>query len=126
MALTFIEKIFPNESKKMIKGLAPVVDKVFALEEELKALSDAELKLRGVSLKNRVMKDIEGLTGEQLVRIQKQVLDKALPEAFALVRESSRRTLHMMHYRVQVIGGILLHKGHIAEMRTGEDRKSVV
>lgn len=125
MALTFIEKIFPSESKKTIKEITPIVDKVFVLEDELKVLSDTDLKLRGISLKERVMKEIEGLMGEALIRTQKQVLDKVLPEAFALVREASRRTLHMMHYRVQVIGGILLHKGHIAEMRTGEGKTLV-
>ena len=76
-------------------------------------------------LKSKVMKSLEGLTGDELKKTEKKVLEEALPEAFALVRESARRTLHMMHYRVQVIGGTLLHRGHIAEMRTGEGKTLV-
>jgi preprotein translocase subunit SecA len=71
------------------------------------------------------MGEIEGLVGEELIKKEKKVLEEVLPEAFALVRESARRTLHMMHYRVQVVGGILLHRGHIAEMRTGEGKTLV-
>lgn len=125
MAFTFIEKLFPNESKKTIKKLEPIVDKVFSFEEDFKALSSDDLRSRGLSLKDRVMKEIEGLTGEERKRVEKKILEEVLPEAFALVREASRRTLHMMHYRVQVVGGILLHRGHIAEMRTGEGKTLV-
>jgi preprotein translocase subunit SecA len=71
------------------------------------------------------MSQIAGLIGDELIQKEKKVLEEVLPEAFALVRESARRTLHMMHYRVQVIGGILLHRGHIAEMRTGEGKTLV-
>ena len=120
-----IASIFPDESKKLIKSLQPVADKVFSYEEELKGLTDELLKNRGLALKARVMKELEGLKGDELKRVEKKVLDEVLPEAFALVRESARRTLHMMHYRVQVIGGMLLHRGHIAEMRTGEGKTLV-
>lgn len=125
MPFAFIEKLFPNESKKTIKKLTPTVDKVCSYEDEMKGLSGEDLKARSLSLKARVMKEIEGLSGEELIRKEKLVLEEVLPEAFALVRESSRRTLHMMHYRVQIIGGILLHRGHIAEMRTGEGKTLV-
>lgn len=120
-----IASIFPDESKKLIKSLQPVADKVFSFEEELKGFSDEALKERSLMLKAKVMKAIEGLKGEELKKAEKKVLEEVLPEAFALVRESARRTLHMMHYRVQVIGGILLHRGHIAEMRTGEGKTLV-
>ena len=120
-----IASIFPDESKKLIKSLQPVADKVFSYEEELKGLTDELLKNRGLALKARVMKELVGLKGDELKRVEKKVLDEVLPEAFALVRESARRTLHMMHYRVQVIGGMLLHRGHIAEMRTGEGKTLV-
>lgn len=120
-----INAIFPDESKKTIKKLTPLVDAVFSYEDELKLLTDVELKQRSLLLKERVMKEIEGLTGAELKTAEKKVLEDVLPEAFALVRESARRTLHMMHYRVQVIGGILLHRGHIAEMRTGEGKTLV-
>ncbi len=120
--MSIISKFFPDESKKTIKSLSPIVDAVFAHEEALKSLTDIELKHKGISLKERVQKEIEGLSGVELKRKEKEILDEVLPLAFALVREASRRTLHMMHYRVQVIGGILLHRGHIAEMRTGEGK----
>lgn len=120
-----ISSIFPDESKKLIKKLEPVADQVFSFEDELKSLSDEALKERSLLLKQKVMKSIEGLSGEELKRTERKVLDEVLPEAFALVRESARRTLHMMHYRVQVIGGMLLHRGHIAEMRTGEGKTLV-
>ncbi|MFA6608468.1 MAG: preprotein translocase subunit SecA [Candidatus Paceibacterota bacterium] len=123
--MSFITKLFPDESKKAIKQLTPIVDKVFSFEEELKSLSDDELKLRSLKLKEQVMKDLEGLSGDELKHTEKIVLEAVLPHAFALVRESARRTLHMMHYRVQVVGGILLHRGHIAEMRTGEGKTLV-
>lgn len=120
-----LSAIFPSESKTLIKKLQPLADRVFLHEEELKALTDEELKARSLALKVQVQKDIEGLTGEALKETEKKVLEAVLPLAFALVREASRRTLRMMHYRVQVIGGILLHRGHIAEMRTGEGKTLV-
>ncbi len=120
-----VSSLFPDESKKLIKTLQPVADKVFSYEEELKSLGDEALKERGLMLKSRVMKSLDGLSGDELKKTEKKVLDEVLPEAFALVREASRRTLHMMHYRVQVIGGMLLHRGHIAEMRTGEGKTLV-
>jgi preprotein translocase subunit SecA len=123
--MSFIAKLFPDESKKTIKKLTPIVDKVFSYEDDLKTLSDHELKHKSLSLKERVMKELEGLQGDTLKHTEKAILEEVLPEAFALVRESARRTLHMMHYRVQVIGGMLLHRGHIAEMRTGEGKTLV-
>jgi preprotein translocase subunit SecA len=123
--MSFIAKLFPDESKKTIKKLTPLVDKVFSYEDELKDLDTEELKSRSLTLKAHVMEQIAGLSGEDLITKEKKVLEEVLPEAFALVREASRRTLHMMHYRVQVVGGILLHRGNIAEMRTGEGKTLV-
>ena len=123
--MSFLTKIFPSENEKLIKKLQPIADKVFSYEEELKLLSDEDLKQKSLNLKSEVMKELEGLEGEQLKTKEKEVLNKVLPLAFALVREGSRRTLHMMHYRVQVIGGMLLNLGHIAEMRTGEGKTLV-
>jgi preprotein translocase subunit SecA len=125
LGIPFIEKLFPDESKKIIKTLAPLVDKVFSFEEELKTISDSDLRERGLALKKEVTDKLEGKTGDELKHEEKKALDAALPLAFALVRESARRTLRMMHYRVQVIGGILLHRGHISEMRTGEGKTLV-
>ena len=127
--MSFISKglkvIFPDESIKTIKSLAPLVEEVFSHEESLKTLSDSELKSKSLILKGKVMKSLEGLKKDDLKHKEKEILEEVLPEAFALVREASRRTLKMMHYRVQVIGGILLHRGHIAEMRTGEGKTLV-
>ena len=127
--MSFITKglnaIFPDESKKTIKSLTPLVDKVFSYEDALKVLSDEELKNKSFLLKSSVMGELEGLTGDALKQKEKKILEEVLPEAFALVREGARRTLKMMHYRVQVVGGILLHRGHIAEMRTGEGKTLV-
>ena len=123
--MSLLSKIFPSENQKLIKKLQPAADKVFSYEEELKLITDEELKERSLSLKAEVMKELEGLTGDELKKKEKEVLNKVLPLAFAYVRESSRRTLHMMHYRVQVIGGMLLNLGHIAEMRTGEGKTLV-
>jgi len=123
--MSFIAKLFPDESKKIIKSLTPLVDKVFIYEDELKVLSSSELKERSLVLKRKVMDELAGLAGEELKDKEKKILEEVLPEAFALVRESARRTLQMMHYRVQVIGGVLLHRGHIAEMRTGEGKTLV-
>ena len=107
-----------GEDAKFIKKLGPTVDKVFSLEEELKTLSDVELKQKSIDLKNQI-RSFES-TDDRL-----KELDKNIHLAFALCREASRRTLKMMHYRVQVIGGLLIHKGHIAEMRTGEGKTLV-
>ncbi|MBP9782359.1 MAG: preprotein translocase subunit SecA [Candidatus Pacebacteria bacterium] len=123
--MSLLSKIFPSEAESLVKKLQPVADQVFLFEEELKTLSDEALKERSLALKAQVQKDLEGLTGEALKQTEKKVLDAVLPHAFALVRESARRTLRMMHYRVQVIGGMLLHRGHIAEMRTGEGKTLV-
>ena len=120
-----LQAIFPDESKKTIKKLTPLVDKVFSYEGALKELTNEALKAQSLALKEHVMKELADLTGVALQEKEKKILEEVLPEAFALVRESAYRTLHMMHYRVQVIGGILLHLGHIAEMRTGEGKTLV-
>ncbi len=123
--MSVLSKIFPSESTRLVKKLEPIADKVFLHEEELKALSDADLKARSLVLRDEVQGKLTDLTLENRKAETQKVLDDALPLAFALVREASRRTLHMMHYKVQVIGGILLHRGHIAEMRTGEGKTLV-
>jgi preprotein translocase subunit SecA len=88
--MSFISKLFPDESTKTIKKLAPIVDQVFAFEDELKSLSDEELKTRSLLLKDRVMKELEGYSGLSLKEKEYQVLESVLPEAFALVRESGQ------------------------------------
>ena len=104
-------KIFGTPSQRAVKALTPLVDKIEALEEEMKALSDQQLRAKTDEFKARLA------NGE--------TLDSILPEAFAVCREADWRVLGMRPYRVQLIGGIILHQGRIAEMRTGEGKTLV-
>ncbi len=106
-----IEKIFGTHSENELKRIYPIVDRIEALEPEIQALSDQELRDKTREFKERLA---EGET-----------LDDILPEAYAVVREGAKRSLGMRHYRVQLIGGIILHQGRIAEMRTGEGKTLV-
>ncbi len=105
------EKVFGTHSERELKRIEPIVDKIEALRDSTMALSDYELKDKTKEFKARLS---EGET-----------LDDILPEAFAVVREAGRRVLDMEHYRVQLIGGVILHQGRIAEMRTGEGKTLV-
>lgn len=105
-------KILGDSNARYLKTLQPLVDKINNLEPEIKALSDEQLKAKTGEFKERLK------TG-------KETLDDLLPEAFAVVREASRRTVGMRHFDVQLIGGIVLHKGQIAEMKTGEGKTLV-
>lgn len=106
-----MEKIFGTYSERELKKIEPLVDKVMNLEGEMEKLSDNELKDKTEEFKNRIK------NGE--------TTDDLLPEAFAVVREAAWRVLGMKHFRVQVIGGIVLHQGRIAEMKTGEGKTLV-
>ena len=106
-----MDKIFGTHSQHELKRIYPIVDRIEALEPEMKALSDAELKDKTREFKERLK---EGET-----------LDDILPEAYAVVREGAYRSMGMRHFRVQLIGGIILHQGRIAEMRTGEGKTLV-
>ena len=106
-----MDKIFGTHSQHELKRIYPIVDRIEALEPEMKALSDAELKDKTREFKERLK---EGET-----------LDDILPEAYAVVREGAYRSMGMRHYRVQLTGGIILHQGRIAEMRTGEGKTLV-
>ncbi|MBU5669330.1 preprotein translocase subunit SecA [Peptoniphilus sp. MSJ-1] len=106
-----MEKIFGTYSDRELKKIEPLVNKVMSYEKDMEKLSDSELKNKTEEFKNRLK------NGE--------TLDDLLPEAFAVVREAAWRVLGMKHFRVQVIGGIVLHQGRIAEMRTGEGKTLV-
>lgn len=106
-----MEKIFGTYSDRELKKIEPLVNKVMSLEDEMEKLSDNELKEKTEEFKNRIK------NGE--------TTDDLLPEAFAVVREAAWRVLGMKHFRVQVIGGIILHQGRIAEMKTGEGKTLV-
>ena len=106
-----IDKLLGRTSEQQVKKLMPLVNKINALEPSVKALSDAELR---------------GKTEEFRVRLKNgETLDDLLPEAFAVVREAAVRTVGMRHFDVQLIGGIVLHQGRIAEMKTGEGKTLV-
>ena len=108
MASNFLKKLFGDTSTKEIKKITPLVEKIESLEAEYKSLSDAELQAKTPWFKSRLA------AGE--------TLDDILPEAFAAMREADRRVLGLFPFRVQIIGGIILHQGRIAEMRTGEGK----
>ncbi len=109
--MKIVDKIFGTHSERELKRIAPLVDKIESLRPEMQALSDEQLRARTDEFKKRLA---EGET-----------TDDILPEAYATVREAARRVLGMEHYRVQLIGGIILHQGRIAEMRTGEGKTLV-
>ena len=108
---SILKKIFGDPNAKELKNIQVIVDKINALEPEMQALSSANLAAK---------------TGEFKLRLAKgETLDDILPEAFAVVRETSRRITGMRHFDVQLIGGVVLHRGKIAEMRTGEGKTLV-
>ena len=107
----FIQKIFGTHSEREIRLITPIVDKIEDMRPAMIELSDEKLRGKTKEFKDRLEKG--------------ETLDDILPEAYAVVREAARRTLTMEHYRVQLIGGIVLHQGRIAEMRTGEGKTLV-
>ena len=109
--MSFLEKIFGNYSEKELKKINPVVDKIESYDSAMQALSDEELRAKTDEFKKRLA---EGET-----------LDDLLPEAFAAVREAAWRVRQMKPFRVQLIGGVVLHQGRIAEMKTGEGKTLV-
>ncbi|MCD7840875.1 MAG: preprotein translocase subunit SecA, partial [Lachnospiraceae bacterium] len=109
--MNVINKVFGTHSERELKRIMPLVDKIESLRDGMMQLSDEALKAKTTEYKKRLQ---EGET-----------LDDLLPEAYATVREAARRTLNMEHYRVQLIGGIILHQGRIAEMKTGEGKTLV-
>ncbi len=109
--MSLIEKVFGTHSERELKRINPIVDKIEGLRPSMMELSDTELQGKTKEFKERLTKG--------------ETLDDLLPEAFAVVREAGRRVLNMEHYRVQLIGGIILHQGRISEMRTGEGKTLV-
>ena len=108
MVLNFLTKVFGSKNERELKRFEPIVEQINALEPEIQALSDEQLKARTAVFKQRID--------------QGEALDDILPEAFATVREASMRTLNMRPFDAQLIGGIVLHQGKIAEMKTGEGK----
>lgn len=109
--MSFLTKLFGNYSEKEIKRILPLAKKIEGFDEQMQELSDDELKNKTLEFKNMLANG--------------KTLDDILPEAFAVVREAAFRTLEMKHFHVQIIGGIVLHQGRIAEMKTGEGKTLV-
>ncbi|MFZ2970207.1 MAG: preprotein translocase subunit SecA [Minisyncoccia bacterium] len=109
--MSILNKIFGDPNEKAIKILQPIIDEINKLESKFQAFSDEELKKQTFIFKDRIKKG--------------ETLDQILPEAFAVVRESAKRTLKQRHYDVQLIGGVVLHQGKISEMKTGEGKTLV-
>ena len=101
-----------GDNRKQLKKLEAIASKIEALEDSIKALSDEQLKAKTDEFKRRLNENYE-------------TTDDILPEAYAVVREASRRVLGMRHFHVQLLGGIAMHQGRIAEMRTGEGKTLV-
>jgi preprotein translocase subunit SecA len=109
--MNILKTLFGSRNDRVIRGMRKTADKITALEPGIAALSDAALRAKTEEFKTRLAKG--------------ETLDALLPEAFAVVREAGKRTLDMRHFDVQLIGGIVLHEGKIAEMRTGEGKTLV-
>jgi preprotein translocase subunit SecA len=122
----FLTKVFGSSNQRFLKSIQPLVAKINSLEPSVQKLSDAELRARTAVFKEQV-KQAVGDTKDKAERKrrERETLDEILPEAFAIVREASVRTTSMRHFDVQLIGGIVLHQGKIAEMRTGEGKTLV-
>jgi len=128
--MSFIDKIFGDPNEKILKKIQPAVDEINGFEESVKKLSDKELRK-----KTDEFRRILGVEGDEYSEIEfeapekkkelQEKLDKILPEAFAVVREASWRIKKQRHYDVQLIGGVVLHRGEIAEMKTGEGKTLV-
>ncbi len=106
--MSILSKIFGDPNEKFVKGLGPIIEKINSFESEFEKFSAEQLKEKTKEFKERLAKG--------------EILDGILPEAFALVREAGKRTLNQRHFDVQMIGGMVLHQGKIAEMRTGEGK----
>lgn len=108
MLKVFLKKVFGSRNERLVKQMRRTVECINALEPDMQALSDSELQNKTAEFRQRLE--------------QGEALDNLLPEAFAVVREAAQRVLGMRHYDVQMIGGMVLHQGKIAEMRTGEGK----
>ncbi|MBI4226844.1 MAG: preprotein translocase subunit SecA, partial [Candidatus Omnitrophica bacterium] len=138
-----LAKIIGSQNERFLKALAPIIQQINALEPSLQALRDAELRATTDRLRRTVQDGLAQAVAEdpqpenpddedalaawrkRRKAAERRVLDAALPEAFAVVREASRRTTGMRHFDVQLLGGIVLHQGKIAEMATGEGKTLV-
>jgi preprotein translocase subunit SecA len=130
---SLVAKVFGTKNEREIKRLLPRVDAINALEPQIQKLSDAELRAKTEEFRQRIQERLGLFAAEadadpdRVKQVEadrdqalKDILDEILEEAFAVVREAGRRVLNMRHFDVQLIGGMVLHQGKIAEMKTGE------
>jgi len=121
-----LTKIFGTNNERVVKRLLPVVSVIQSFEPQVVNLSDEQLRAKTVEFRARLATRLEGITDPEALKFaEKAGLDELLPEAFAVVREAGKRAVKMRHFDVQMIGGMVLHQGKIAEMRTGEGKTLV-
>src|SRR5881275_2988983 len=121
-----LTKVFGSSNERFLKSIRPRIAQINEFEPQVQKLSDDELKARTAEFKELVAQAVaDARDPEDRKRREREALDEILPEAFAVVREASKRTTGMRHFDVQMIGGIVLHQGKIAEMRTGEGKTLV-
>lgn len=121
-----LAKVFGTSNERAVKRLLPTLQKINSFEPALQSLTDEQLAAKTIEFKERINAARAGIEdAEELAAVEKEALDAVLPEAFAVVREAGRRVLGMRHFDVQMIGGMVLHSGNIAEMRTGEGKTLV-
>jgi preprotein translocase subunit SecA len=122
----FLTKVFGSSNQRYLKTIQPIISRINELEPSVRKLSDDELRARTAEFKERVARAVAAASDlEERKRREREILDEILPEAFATVREASVRSTGMRHFDVQLIGGLVLHEGKIAEMRTGEGKTLV-
>jgi preprotein translocase subunit SecA len=126
MLQKFIKAFGGDPNKREIEKTTDIVEQINALETEFEVLSDEALRLKTDEFRQRLTQELEGIEDEEERRkVELEVLDELLPEAFTTVREASKRTIGQRHFDVQLIGGLVLHQGKISEMRTGEGKTLV-
>ncbi len=123
--IKFLIKLLGDPNDRKIKSVMPIIDYINTLEPEMASLSDDELKAKTNEFKERLAKRRTSKDKKVDYKLEQEALNDLLPEAFAVVREAGKRVLNMRHFDVQLIGGIFLHRGQIAEMRTGEGKTLV-
>jgi len=123
--IKWLLKLLGDPNEKKVKSMMGIVEHINALEPEFAKMTDDELRAKTQEFKDILAKRPTSKNFKEDLKLEKEALDKILPEAFATVREAGKRVLNMRHFDVQLIGGYFLHNGHIAEMRTGEGKTLV-
>lgn len=124
--LNFISKLFGDPHKRAVDKIMPIVKRVNELESTIQPLSDEELRAKTFAFRQQLLKGTANIKDpDKKYQAEQEMLEAIMPEAFAVVREGARRTLGERHYDVQIIGGAILHRGQIAEMKTGEGKTLV-